>query len=254
MNWIGAVFCAAALAFTPAASALAATTISFTGGSSALDGTDGNIRSFSSGGITVQASAFSYNVNTLEKSYLGWYSSGLGVTNQGEGDGSSSKSHTIDNVGRSDFIALVFSTAVNISLAKLTPYLVSSDPKDNDAFISYASLAGAYTSPNPTALALNNPVFGTLQTNGYNVTGNNTSPYDTSLNSAGKFGNVWVIGAARPNPDSNDDGFKLSQISVTTAVPEPATWAMLLIGFGVIGAGLRRKGQGWKALPPSFVA
>ena len=111
MNRIGAVFCAVALAFTPTASALAATTISFTGGSSALDGTDGNIRAFNSGGITVQASAFSFNVNTLEQAYLGWYSSGLGVTNQGEGNGSSSNRHTIDNVGRSDFIALVFSTA-----------------------------------------------------------------------------------------------------------------------------------------------
>lgn len=254
MNRIGAFFCAVALAFAPAASAFAATTISFTGGSSALDGTDGNIRAFSSGGITVQASAFSYNVNTLEQAYLGWYSSGLGVTNKGEGDGSTSNSHTLDNVGRSDFIALVFSTAVNISSARLTPFLVSSDPRDNDAFVSYTSLAGAYTSPNPTALALNNAVFGTLQTSGYNVTGNNTSPYDTSLNSAGKFGNVWVIGAARPNPDSNDDGFKLSAITVTTAVPEPATWAMMLVGFGLIGAALRRRGQGWGRLPGAFVA
>ena len=249
MNRFGSVLCAVALAVAPAASAFAATTISFTGGSSALDGTDGNIRSFSSGGITVQASAFSYNVNTLEQAYLGWYSSGLGVTNQGEGAGNTNNNHTIDNVGRSDFIALVFSTAVNISSAQLTPYLVSTDPKDNDAFISYASLAGAYTSPNPTALALSNTVFGTLQTNGYNVSGNNVSPYQTSLGSTGKYGNVWVIGAARPNLDSNDDGFKLSAITVTTAVPEPATWAMMLIGFGMIGTGLRKKRRGWNALP-----
>lgn len=254
MNRIGAVFCAAALAFAPSVSALAATTISFTGGSSGTDGTDGNIRSFSGGGITVQASAWSYDVNTLEKAYLGWYSSGLGVTNNGEGDGSSSNSHTIDNLGQSDFVLLIFNSAVNIASAKLTPFTISSDAKDNDAFVSYANSSGAFTSPNPTALALNNSVFGTLQTNGYNVNGNNTLPFETALNSAGKFGNVWVIGAARPNPDSNDDGFKLSSITVTAAVPEPATWAMMLIGFGVIGAGLRRRGQDSKALPRSLVA
>lgn len=254
MNRICAVFFAMALAIAPSASALAAVTISFTGGSSASDGTDGNIRSFSSGGITVQASAWSYDANTLEQAYLGWYSSGLGVTNNGEGAGTTNNNHTIDNLGQSDFVLLVFNSAVNLSSARLTPFLISSDPKDNDALISYATLAGAYTSPNPTAVPLNSSVFGTLQTNGYNVTGNNTSPYDTSLNSAGKFGNVWLIGAANPNPDTNDDGFKLSAITVSTAVPEPATWAMLLIGFGVIGAGLRRKRQGWKALPSALAA
>jgi hypothetical protein len=31
--------------------------------------------------------------------------------------------------------------------------------------------------------------------------------------------------------------------NVTTAVPEPATWAMMLMGFGAIGFGLRRRKQ-----------
>jgi hypothetical protein len=26
--------------------------------------------------------------------------------------------------------------------------------------------------------------------------------------------------------------------------PEPATWAMLLLGFGLVGAAMRRRGQG----------
>ena len=60
-----------------------------------------------------------------------------------------------------------------------------------------------------------------------------------NLNSTGRFGNVWVIGAANPNPDSNDDGFKLSSIRINTPVPEPGTWAMMLLGFGAVGLSMR---------------
>ena len=54
---------------------------------------------------------------------------------------------------------------------------------------------------------------------------------------------VDLIGAASPNPDANDDGFKLKAITVTSAVPEPATWAMMLVGFGLAGASLRRRNR-----------
>lgn len=40
---------------------------------------------------------------------------------------------------------------------------------------------------------------------------------------------------------ANADGaFALSQVS-TAAVPEPATWVMMLAGFGMVGAGLRSR-------------
>ncbi|QNP44517.1 PEP-CTERM sorting domain-containing protein [Sphingomonas daechungensis] len=78
--------------------------------------------------------------------------------------------------------------------------------------------------------------------NDYTVSGIMGSGYSTSFNSTGFFGNAWLIGAANPNPDRNDDGFKLSSIVVnpTPAVPEPATWAMMLIGFGAVGFSMRR--------------
>ncbi len=34
------------------------------------------------------------------------------------------------------------------------------------------------------------------------------------------------------------DGYRIN--SITTAIPEPATWAMMLLGFGLIGSTLRR--------------
>ena len=239
-----AALCVAASSLSIATPALAATEILFSGNSS-TDGTDGNIRSFSNGGVSVQASGWSVrDGTTLENAYLGAYGGGLGVTNRNEGNGASNNSHTIDNVGQFDFVLLVFNAAVNIASAKLNPFAVSSDPLDNDAQVSFGNLAGAFNAANPTAVPVNSPVWSQLDANDYTVSGNNTSPYSTSLNSAGNFGNVWLIGAARTNPDSRGDGFKLGAITVNTlnsAVPEPGTWAMMLLGFGMLGAVLRRR-------------
>lgn len=41
-----------------------------------------------------------------------------------------------------------------------------------------------------------------------------------------------------PDDDNHDDLIVLAQVH---AVPEPATWAMMLLGFGGIGAAMRRK-------------
>ena len=232
----------AAAAVVMAAPAAASVTISFTGGNSSTDGADGNIRTFTNGGITVQASGFSYDGNTLERAWLGRYSSGLGVTNNDEGNGTSNNNHTIDNLGQRDFVLLIFNQAVNIQSAVLTPFDISPTANDNDAWVSYANLAGLFTSPTPTAVPLNSTLWALLNGNDYNVQGNMTSPYGTSLNSSGFYGNAWLIGAGNPNPDRNDDGFKLSSIVVNPgpSVPEPATWAMMLIGFGAVGYSMRR--------------
>ncbi|TPE61180.1 PEP-CTERM sorting domain-containing protein [Sandaracinobacter neustonicus] len=38
-----------------------------------------------------------------------------------------------------------------------------------------------------------------------------------------------------------DEGWGVSNLSVTGGVPEPATWTMLIAGFGFVGASLRRR-------------
>jgi hypothetical protein len=40
---------------------------------------------------------------------------------------------------------------------------------------------------------------------------------------------------------SGSNSFEVDNIAVASAVPEPATWAMLVAGFGVAGMGLRRR-------------
>jgi hypothetical protein len=42
------------------------------------------------------------------------------------------------------------------------------------------------------------------------------------------------------NPDGDYDDFIVKAV-VTSAVPEPATWAMMLLGFGAIGFSMRRR-------------
>lgn len=226
----GAVMAAALLMSAPAT---AATTISFTGSST------GNAtgRTFTTGGYVVQASAWSYEGSTLERASLGSYSNGLGVINNDE-DGSNN-SHAVDNLRQHDFILLIFNQSVNIASAVLNPYAQFGSSRDNDVSVSYTNVAGLFGTP-ASSIQLNNPLFAALQGNLRNLSGNMTSPFSTSLNSTGKFGNVWLIGAARTNPDQTLDGFKLASVRVTPAVPEPGTWAMMLIGFGAVGYSMRR--------------
>jgi hypothetical protein len=39
--------------------------------------------------------------------------------------------------------------------------------------------------------------------------------------------------------------------TVGNAVPEPATWAMLIVGFGMVGSSLRRRRTGYRVLQPA---
>ena len=41
---------------------------------------------------------------------------------------------------------------------------------------------------------------------------------------------------------------------VMSAIPEPATWAFMLVGFGAVGYSMRRRGQGQAAFDPKPVA
>ncbi|UZK67710.1 PEPxxWA-CTERM sorting domain-containing protein [Sphingomonas sp. M1-B02] len=59
----------------------------------------------------------------------------------------------------------------------------------------------------------------------------------TAMFSDNSTAQVTFIGS----PTSNADTFGFSSTAVA-AVPEPATWAMMLLGFGVIGGSMRRRG------------
>ncbi len=65
----------------------------------------------------------------------------------------------------------------------------------------------------------------------------------TSGYAAADFGNTlnfnWVL------PDGveahSESGVFLTQLAADAGVPEPSTWAMMILGFGLAGAAVRRR-------------
>lgn len=66
-----------------------------------------------------------------------------------------------------------------------------------------------------------------------------------SLADANSTGMINFTGAASTNNSINLTGASLSleleQLTSISGVPEPSTWAMMLVGFGAMGAALRRQ-------------
>lgn len=65
---------------------------------------------------------------------------------------------------------------------------------------------------------------------------------------SGELGNFATFAGFGGNVDrvvfdgiGGGGGFELDNVVVNSAVPEPASWAMMLIGFGAIGASMRRR-------------
>jgi len=226
-----------------AALAAAATVIAAPSAAATFDFAATGRSSITNGGVTVWASAWSVadlNAATSPVGHsggLGVWAEGLGVDNGTEQDGVNRRTHqhAIDNVDRYDFVALYFDQAVTLTGMKLNAFAqFNNQAADKDAWISYVTLPGDGTSMST--------IWSKALSNGFNAA-------DGVLPStAGKVGNVWIIGAARSATERND-GFKLGSVSANivtppdnvTAVPEPATWATMMLGFGFAGAAMRRR-------------
>lgn len=202
-----AIVAAALMAVAPAQ----ATTFMFPG--TGLSGSYGNsLMPAAIDGISFTVTAWSRSsAGTVTTAYLGRYDSGLGVTNRSEGNGSNNR-HTIDNADGYDFVQLVFNTAVNLQSINKVNYGING-VTDGDYWISTGNTA----------------------------VGTDYASNASFSNSA--FSTVWLIGAARNM--GTDDGFKLKSINVVTrpAVPEPATWLSMILGFGAIGTVVRRRAR-----------
>ncbi|MEO0984325.1 MAG: SdrD B-like domain-containing protein [Cyanobacteria bacterium J06639_14] len=84
-------------------------------GSSSVYGNDGNVRTFTADGVSVDVSAFSSYYGHFEKAYLGAYGGGLGVTNRYEW----SNEHRVDNSTDIDYILFEFDQDVTVDRAFL---------------------------------------------------------------------------------------------------------------------------------------
>jgi hypothetical protein len=177
-------------------------------GDSPGDGTDGNSRTFTNGGVQTKARAFSRRKDNglWETAYLGAFSPGLGVTDRGE-DGETN-SHKVDSVGnRLNYVVFGFNQNVVIDRAYL-----DSIGADSDITVWIGSAADPFNNP----ITLSDSVlagFGAPETND-----GSTSARWANVNSSQKIGNVVVIAAKTNDPSANDE-FKIQALDIDCAPP-----------------------------------
>lgn len=212
-------------------------------GSTPTNGAVGNVRTFTAGSgssaVNVQVSAWtatktgsgSNSSYSISKAYLGAYSHGLGVTT------GSRDSHTVDNQGSFDFLVFHFDQVVEAEKATFFQY----DYSDSDASINVGNIAGAFDANlNFANWAALTAAFGS------EFTASSSGSATRNINSANETGNLLFVGASFTLDNNRGqysyDGFKLTSLTVNTlpAVPEPATWAMMIAGFGLVGGAMRR--------------
>jgi hypothetical protein len=187
----------------------AANTFTFSG-STALYGTAGNTMTFTSGGVSVKASAFSRDKSTgaWSTSYLGAYSGGLGVTDSSEGTGANNQ-HTVDNIGRDNYVLFEFSDNVIVDSAFLG-YVVS----DSDMTV----WIGSSTDPFNNHLTLSDAMLTSLGYSEVNLT-DLTTTRTADINAGNRSGNVLVIASKTGETSAANDQFKINNLVTRQAEP-----------------------------------
>lgn len=205
--------------------------------------------------LSVRATAWSVAGTKIRSATLGAYGqNGLGVT-AGDDNGGTYNQHTVDNQDQKDFIILQFSKPVELSSAVFTAFTLYDSNnraysyKDNDATIDFATSGPVWNSSSALNTLVKDKNSSTLGTtfngSGFESLGNGSSSFSSPriLSTSGRYGTLWMVAASMANQDGRYDAFKFSSLTVRTmpAVPEPATWAMMISGFGLTGAMMRRR-------------
>ena len=230
--------CSVALVATAAFSTASAQTVTFnTIGNTPDNGAYGNALYFSpstpTSSLQLKVTGYqsSQTTNAITTAYVGAYSPGFGVTGLGDNNGANNL-HQIDNTGGyTDFVLLQFNAPVALSSINLNSFTLGSmKAKDNDlAFYAAYIPESTWNATLPLTNYITVPSLWTT------VPGNGTNGSISTGSST--ISQEFLVGAAFNS--SNNDGFKIASITVTPAVPEPATWAMMIVGFGAIGFAMR---------------
>ena len=221
---------AGACAFAIMASAAqAAPTITFDATSAGT--TTAATQSVTSGGLTAAFTGGTYTgtvaaMNTangnvaLTSRTVHRSSTGLGVAQDGE-------ANQVDSNGANELLQVTFSLPGLYSIKSVTLGRVDGD----DTFALFGGVGGTYTRLGFTGSIASGPTGGIPVTR-TNLGGGNFRldfDYATGFDSF-RFG----------TNNEESDGFSLRSLSVA-AVPEPGTWALLILGFGTVGGALRRQ-------------
>lgn len=240
-------FGAATISATPVAASAATVMFSLTSQGFSTVGSGSSTIRFTTatvGGVQVRISAWSLSGTSgsgaVGKSAIQQYSTGLGAVTS-PNDSTGDNTHTIDNKHTRDFLLFQFDQSVRLIDAKLTAYkLPGASLSDTDFTVGRGTIASPWTTQlnltGTTSAGLAALLTGGMQ--------NYNGPSGTStqtLSALGAYGNLWIVGTSFAN-SGTFDAFKFSQLRVATAppVPEASTWMMMIVGFGAVGATVRR--------------
>ena len=189
-----------------------ATSFNFIPTSSSSSGSAGNVRSYSSGVVTLTAKAFSREALSSgsicwTNAFLGAYATanaaGLGITNSSEGSGN----YRIDNVGsKRDYLMLQFSESVVLDRVALQAVLT-----DSDATVWIG---------NSSSSTLTDAVLSSLGSAEQNS--GSSSNRTADVNAASRSGNTVVISASNLESSCNDN-FTVAGLDVFKLVTSAST-------------------------------
>ena len=188
----------------------------------------GDTLTYTSGGITVTETAW-YVSNTSSSTKFAtaavdaYNTLGLGVCNAGQGANCASPYHQIDNSSGVEFVLLQFSTPVNVSQIDLYDYQAIGSQANVNMTYYTAQTALSTMSTNTTLGSL-----GTGTTVNTPCPGNNCVGVVTTDNVSTGTVSYLLIGASVPDSGTTVDEFKLNGVVVSTAIPEPSTFWMML--------------------------
>ncbi len=183
----------------------------FLEGNTSTSGTAGNVVTFNAGVVAAKASAFSRDsAGRWAPAYLGRFGGGLGVTDTSEGSGSGN-AHTVDNIGRVNYVMFEFSQTVTVDSAFLGYVSGDSDIKvwignASNAFNSHYTLSDAF--------------LASMGFSEVNTGGGSTRTAD--FNAGEESGNILIIAAHAGNSTPNDQ-FKIAELSLCVYVPESSS-------------------------------
>jgi len=105
-----------------------------------------------------------------------------------------------------------------------------------DLSFAYSARAGVSAGSSPIEVLWNGVSIAAVTANGSNLSGNDWHVYNYTVTGTGSDTLTFrAIGV-------NDSlGGSLDAITVTAAVPEPSTYAMMFLGLGLMGASLSRR-------------
>ena len=242
---IATVLAASAIVFALAAPAQAATTFNFGGAGTTL--ATGAALTQSQDGITVSATAWSFGSTTpaafqaladgaeasdiiagMSAKKIRREATGIGVCWSGE---AGNQCNQVDSDGTNELLRIEVSEKVSLVSAKF-------DRVDfNDTLKLYGVTAGGIVEHLGYGGIFDGPgtTMGVGGLTGAWLSGTGDDQvYTVTFNTTG-YKEFWF-----GNNNDAADGYRLDSVTVA-GVPEPATWALMIGGFGLAGAALRRR-------------